>query len=128
MEWPCTCRELFPLMLTGKELVCWTIWTKTIQCFLESVALTHHLQCRFVINFKTGSSETDDIALHFLPQMGSNVIMNSFRNGGWESEESLSDNPFIKGEAFETIIVIKSEGYQVCALKHKSHCAPLKEI
>ncbi|XP_039503336.1 uncharacterized protein lgals4 isoform X2 [Pimephales promelas] len=67
----------------------------------------------FVINFKTGSSETDDIALHFLPQMGSNVIMNSFRNGGWESEESLSDNPFIKGEAFETIIVIKSEGYQI---------------
>ncbi|XP_056099957.1 uncharacterized protein LOC130078471 [Rhinichthys klamathensis goyatoka] len=67
----------------------------------------------FAINFKTGSSDTDDIAFHFIPRMGSNVTMNSFRNGGWESEESVSDNPFKKGEAFEMVTVIKSEGYQI---------------
>ncbi|XP_056099960.1 galectin-4-like [Rhinichthys klamathensis goyatoka] len=68
---------------------------------------------RFAINFKTGSSKTDDTAFHFNPRMGSNVTMNSFRNGGWESEESVSDNPFKKGEAFEMFMVIKSEGYQI---------------
>ncbi|XP_056099958.1 uncharacterized protein lgals4 [Rhinichthys klamathensis goyatoka] len=83
---------------------------------------------RFAINFKTGSSKTDDTAFHFNPRMGSNVAMNSFRDGKWESAESVSDNPFKKGEAFKMFMVIKSEGYQVCALKHKTHCAPLKEI
>ncbi|XP_077087032.1 uncharacterized protein LOC143738852 [Siphateles boraxobius] len=68
---------------------------------------------RFRINFKTGPSDTDDIAFHFNPRMGSIVAMNSFRNGKFESEESVSDNPFIKGEAFEMFTVIKTEGYQV---------------
>ncbi|CAM4585312.1 unnamed protein product [Leuciscus chuanchicus] len=67
----------------------------------------------FGINFKTGQSDIDDIAFHFNPRMGRNVAMNSFRNGGWESEESFSDNPFKKGEAFEMFTVIKSEGYQI---------------
>ncbi|XP_065138700.1 uncharacterized protein [Paramisgurnus dabryanus] len=39
--------------------------------------------------------------------------MNSFRNGGWEDEESVPDNPFNVGQAFEIFIVIKPEGYQV---------------
>ncbi|XP_056099959.1 galectin-4-like [Rhinichthys klamathensis goyatoka] len=68
---------------------------------------------RFAINFKTGSSKTDDTAFHFNPRMGSNVAMNSFRDGKWESAESVSDNPFKKGEAFKMFMVIKSEGYQI---------------
>ncbi|XP_048025192.1 uncharacterized protein LOC125254574 [Megalobrama amblycephala] len=68
---------------------------------------------RFEINFKTGQSEGDDIAFHFNPRMEKKVVMNSFRNGGFEAEESFSDNPFKKGQAFEMFIVIKSEGYQV---------------
>ncbi|KAK9958284.1 hypothetical protein ABG768_010419 [Culter alburnus] len=67
----------------------------------------------FAINFKTGQSEDDDIAFHFNPRMEKNVHMNSFRNGGWGADESFSDNPFKKGQAFEMFIVIKSEGYQV---------------
>ncbi|XDV29799.1 hypothetical protein PO909_032840, partial [Leuciscus waleckii] len=67
---------------------------------------------RFRINFKTGQSDTDDIAFHFNPRMDQNVAMNSFRNGKWESGESVSENPFKKGEAFEMFTVIKSEGYQ----------------
>ncbi|XP_048033095.1 uncharacterized protein LOC125259488 [Megalobrama amblycephala] len=68
---------------------------------------------RFEINFKTGQSSHDDIAFHFNPRMGSKVVMNSFGNKKWGAEESFSDNPFKKGQAFEMFIVIKSEGYQV---------------
>ncbi|XP_048025191.1 uncharacterized protein LOC125254573 [Megalobrama amblycephala] len=68
---------------------------------------------KFEINFKTGQSSHDDIAFHFNPRMGSKVVMNSFGNKKWGAEESFSDNPFKKGQAFEMFIVIKSEGYQV---------------
>lgn len=110
-------------MLTSKELSCWTIWTKAIHCYLESVALTFYFPCRFVINFKTGQSvgNDDDIAFHFNPRIGSKVALNSFRNKKWEAEESFSDNPFKKGQAFEMFTVIKSEGYQVCVLYESLH-------
>ncbi|XP_051953269.1 galectin-4 isoform X23 [Xyrauchen texanus] len=68
---------------------------------------------KFAINFKTGQSDKDDVAFHFNPRMGSKVAMNSFRNGGWQTEEFVSENPFKKGEAFEMFIVPKPEGYQV---------------
>uniref|UniRef100_A0A8C1J188 Galectin n=1 Tax=Cyprinus carpio TaxID=7962 RepID=A0A8C1J188_CYPCA len=68
---------------------------------------------RFRINFKTGPTDKHDTAFHFNPRMGSNVAMNSFSTGKWETGESVSDNPFKKGEAFEMFFVIKSEGYQV---------------
>lgn len=108
-------------MLTSKELFCWTIWTKTIHCYLESVALTFYFPCSFVINFKTGQSSHDDIAFHFNPRMDQKLAMNSFRNGGWEAEESVSDNPFKKGQAFEMFTVIKSQGYQVCFVCVTAH-------
>ncbi|KAF4101770.1 hypothetical protein G5714_018202 [Onychostoma macrolepis] len=75
---------------------------------------------RFSINFKTGSTDKHDTAFHFNPRMGSKVFMNSFRNGKWGAEESVSDNPFKKGEAFEMFFVVKSEGYQV-RIKGKQH-------
>ncbi|XP_026088443.1 uncharacterized protein LOC113062675 [Carassius auratus] len=68
---------------------------------------------RFSVNFTTGPTDKNDIALHFNPRMGSKVVMNSFRNGRWGAEESVSDNPFKKGEAFEMFFVIKSEGFQI---------------
>nr|XP_055030209.1 galectin-4-like [Misgurnus anguillicaudatus] len=68
---------------------------------------------RFSINFKTGRSDKDDIAFHFNPRYNSIVALNSFKNGGWEAEESVPDNPFKMGQAFEMFIVIKPEGYQV---------------
>uniref|UniRef100_A0A9J8C095 Galectin 4 n=1 Tax=Cyprinus carpio carpio TaxID=630221 RepID=A0A9J8C095_CYPCA len=84
---------------------------------------------RFEINFKTGPTDKNDIAFHFNPRMGSKVVMNSLKNGKWGAEESVSDSPFKKGEAFEMFFVVKSEGYQVC----QQHCMfkhriPLEEV
>uniref|UniRef100_A0A673KDZ6 Galectin n=1 Tax=Sinocyclocheilus rhinocerous TaxID=307959 RepID=A0A673KDZ6_9TELE len=87
---------------------------------------------RFELNFKTGPSDNDDIAFHFNPRMDRKVVMNSFRNGGWEAKESISDNPFKKGEAFEMFTVIKSEGYKVYAngkeLYTFKHRIPLEKV
>uniref|UniRef100_A0A673N3L3 Galectin n=1 Tax=Sinocyclocheilus rhinocerous TaxID=307959 RepID=A0A673N3L3_9TELE len=74
----------------------------------------------------TGPSENDDIAFHFNARMDRKVVMNSFRNRGWEAEESVSDNPFKKGQPFEMFIVVKSEGYVVCVLRHKTCSTHLK--
>uniref|UniRef100_A0A8C1J1I0 Galectin n=1 Tax=Cyprinus carpio TaxID=7962 RepID=A0A8C1J1I0_CYPCA len=43
----------------------------------------------------------DDTAFHFNPRLHQKVVMNSFRNRKWEAKESVSDNPFKKGETFE---------------------------
>ncbi|KAF4075339.1 hypothetical protein AMELA_G00233320 [Ameiurus melas] len=52
----------------------------------------------------TGPSYLYDIALHFNPRLNSNcVIRNSETPGG----------PFVKGGAFDIIIVVKPEGYEV---------------
>ncbi|XP_026086128.1 uncharacterized protein LOC113061324 [Carassius auratus] len=68
---------------------------------------------QFEINFKTGQSDSDDTAFHFNSQLDQKVVMNSFRNRKWGTEESVSDNPFKKGETFEMFTVIKPKGYQV---------------
>ncbi|MGL4602200.1 MAG: hypothetical protein ACRCVE_12180 [Plesiomonas sp.] len=86
------------------------------------------LPCRFEINFKTGQAKNDDTAFHFNPRFNANVVMNSFRNGAWEVEEYGPDNPFKMGEAFEMFIVIKPEGYQVCALSHQTHKTPETQL
>jgi len=75
------------------------------------------LPCRFAINFKTGPTDKHDTAFHFNPRMGHKVAMNSSTNGKWGAEESVSDNPFKKGEDFEMFFIIKSEGYQVIVLR-----------
>lgn len=66
----------------------------------------------FEINFKTGDSDLDDIAFHFNPRIGQYVYLNSFRNGGWDKEECVSDKPFIKGAGFYMFIVINSHTYE----------------
>ncbi|XP_016108682.1 uncharacterized protein lgals4 isoform X2 [Sinocyclocheilus grahami] len=98
--------------------------------YLQGVFPTNADQ--FELNFKTGPSDNDDIAFHFNPRMDQKVVMNSFRNGGWEAEESVSDNPFIKGQPFEMFIVVKSEGYvvyvngkELCTFKHR---IPLEKV
>ncbi|ROL51199.1 Galectin-4 [Anabarilius grahami] len=87
--------------------------------YLQGVVPTNADQ--FEINFKTGQSVGDDIAFCFNPRMENKVVMNSFRKSGWEAEESVSDNPFKKGQAFEMLTVIRSEGYQVCVLNESLH-------
>ncbi|XP_043089521.1 uncharacterized protein LOC122335727 isoform X2 [Puntigrus tetrazona] len=87
---------------------------------------------RFRINFKTGPTDKHETAFHFNPRMGSNVVMNSFRNGKWETEEHFSDNPFKKGEDFDMFFVVKSEGYQVHVngkeLHTFKHRIPLEKV
>lgn len=93
-------------------------------CLLEFLVFTMNqileffffLLYRFIINFQTGDSNGDDIAFHINPQLGRHVAINSFRNGSWDTEESVSDKPFIKGASFNVFVVIKSEHYEVYTL------------
>lgn len=71
----------------------------------------------FTIDFLTGQAKGDDIAFQFNPRFGQFIYLNSFRNGSWEKEETITDKPFIKGEAFIIFIVINSEGYEVNIIK-----------
>ncbi|KAK2848358.1 hypothetical protein Q7C36_010040 [Tachysurus vachellii] len=86
----------------------------------------------FVINFKAGPSDGDDIAFHYNPRFGDLTTMNSFRNGNWEMEEKTDHNPFTKGGAFIILVIINSEGYEVfvnglghCTFKHR---IPLEKV
>ncbi|XP_017313557.1 cytolytic toxin-alpha [Ictalurus punctatus] len=79
---------------------------------------------RFEINLQT---EQKYIALHFNPRLYSNsVVRNSHRNGSWEREEVTPRGPFVKGGAFDIIMVVKPEGYEVmvngleyCTFNHR---------
>ncbi|XP_058244525.1 uncharacterized protein LOC131352419 [Hemibagrus wyckioides] len=86
----------------------------------------------FEINLKTGLSDKDDIAFHFNPRIGQYVYLNSFRNGAWETEETASDKPFSKGAAFQILLVLKSEGYDVYVngIRHSvlKHRVPLERV
>ncbi|XP_053478555.1 uncharacterized protein LOC128606449 [Ictalurus furcatus] len=86
----------------------------------------------FEISLKTGLSDGGDIAFHFNPRIGQYVYLNSFRNGRWEKEETAPDKPFTKGEAFQILLVIKFEGYEVyvndvrhCVFNHR---IPLEKV
>ncbi|XP_035240191.1 uncharacterized protein LOC118209140 [Anguilla anguilla] len=69
---------------------------------------------RFHINLQYGQGKGCDKALHFNPRFTPEevVVFNSFRNGGWQHEERSSEMPFRKGEEFELLFIITSEGYQ----------------
>ncbi|XP_047450150.1 galectin-6-like isoform X2 [Mugil cephalus] len=70
---------------------------------------------RFFVNLLCGESESSDIAMHFNPRFDGwdKVVFNSCQNGSWESEEKIRSMPFSKGQAFEMIIIVTSEGYKI---------------
>ncbi|KAK2846647.1 hypothetical protein Q5P01_009646 [Channa striata] len=70
---------------------------------------------RFVINLLCGESESSDIALHFNPRFDGRdkVVFNSCQNGSWQSEEKIRSMPFSKGQTFELVILVTSQGYQI---------------
>uniref|UniRef100_A0A667Y658 Galectin n=1 Tax=Myripristis murdjan TaxID=586833 RepID=A0A667Y658_9TELE len=70
---------------------------------------------RYFINLLCGESESSDVALHVNPRFDGwdKVVFNSRQNGSWESEEKIRDMPFSKGQAFEMIILVNSQGYQI---------------
>ncbi|KAF4075338.1 hypothetical protein AMELA_G00233300 [Ameiurus melas] len=70
---------------------------------------------RFEINLQTGPQYLHDIALHFNPRLYSNsVVCNSCRDGKWDGNHiETPGGPFVKGGAFDIIMVVKPEGYEV---------------
>ncbi|XP_030621082.1 galectin-4-like [Chanos chanos] len=81
---------------------------------------------RFHVNLKFGESADSDIAFHFNPRFRGidRVVLNSFRNGGWEHEEVIHSMPFVQGKAFEMVIGTNSEGFQVNVNWEKFHSFP----
>lgn len=69
----------------------------------------------FVINLRSAESESSDIALHFNPRFTGwdKVVFNSFENDSWGSEEKVRSMPFTKGQPFEIVFMVTTEGYQV---------------
>ncbi|KAF5908090.1 uncharacterized protein DAT39_002218, partial [Clarias magur] len=74
----------------------------------------------FEINFQTRQS-SDDIAFSINPQIVRFLVLSSLRQGSWDSKDFASD----KEAAFNMVIVIKLEGYEVyvnglqyCTFKH----------
>ncbi|CAB1348244.1 unnamed protein product [Coregonus sp. 'balchen'] len=74
-----------------------------------------HEITRFHINLQCGEFEGSDIGFHFSPHFKGwdKVVFNSCQEGEWGSEEKTHNMPFSKGDAFEMVIIINQEGYQV---------------
>uniref|UniRef100_A0A665UE70 Galectin n=1 Tax=Echeneis naucrates TaxID=173247 RepID=A0A665UE70_ECHNA len=70
---------------------------------------------RFFVNLLCGESESSDIALHFNPRFDGwdKVVFNTCQDGSWQSEEKIRSMPFSKGQSFEMVIMVTSQGYQI---------------
>uniref|UniRef100_G3PHK8 Galectin n=1 Tax=Gasterosteus aculeatus aculeatus TaxID=481459 RepID=G3PHK8_GASAC len=70
---------------------------------------------RFFVNLLCGESESSDIALHFNPRFDGRdkVVFNSCQEGCWGSEDKIRNMPFSQGQAFEMVIMVTSQGYQI---------------
>ncbi|XP_010897192.1 galectin-4-like [Esox lucius] len=68
----------------------------------------------FLLNLQGGEAEGSDIGFHFSPHLDDScVVLNNCQGGEWGSEEKIESLPFSKENAFEIIITIIQEGYQV---------------
>uniref|UniRef100_A0A3Q3MM36 Galectin n=1 Tax=Mastacembelus armatus TaxID=205130 RepID=A0A3Q3MM36_9TELE len=78
---------------------------------------------RFFINLLCGESESSDIALHFNPRFDGwdKVVFNSCQDGTWQSEEKIRSMPFQKGQVFEMVIIVTSQGYQISVNGNEFH-------
>ncbi|KAJ8280294.1 hypothetical protein GJAV_G00052860 [Gymnothorax javanicus] len=78
---------------------------------------------RFFINFNCGEMPCCDKAFHlqvcFTPM--ELLLCNSFMHGRWRGEDRVNEMPFARGKAFELIIRIASEGYQLIVNGHLIH-------
>lgn len=82
--------------------------------FLVSISLfCFFYLLRFEINFQTPQS-SDDIAFSINPQIVRFLVLSSLRKGSWDSKDFASD----KEAAFNMVIVIKLEGYEVGFLNY----------
>ncbi|XP_062860528.1 uncharacterized protein lgals4 [Trichomycterus rosablanca] len=101
-----------------------------VAIFVQGTVLANAKEFR--INFQTGLSDGDDIAFHLNPRMGRYTALNSFRSGGWETEESAPLKPFDAGASFNIIIAIRSNGYEVYVNYQKfcrfNHRIPFEKV
>ncbi|KAL0972714.1 hypothetical protein UPYG_G00193820 [Umbra pygmaea] len=76
--------------------------------------IPHHIT-RFFLNLQCGEAEGSDIAFHFNPRFDGwdKVVFNSCQGGKWGSEEKTHHMPFSKKDAFEMVIIVNQEEYQV---------------
>ncbi|KAJ8280295.1 hypothetical protein GJAV_G00052870 [Gymnothorax javanicus] len=73
-----------------------------------------HRADRFSINLLCGEQEGCDNAFHFNPRFVGNVlVLNTFQNGGWQTEQRPGKMPFARGASFELVIAVTAEGYQI---------------
>ncbi|KAJ8280297.1 hypothetical protein GJAV_G00052910 [Gymnothorax javanicus] len=88
----------------------------------------------FFINLQYSQMEGSDMALSINPQFepAEAVMFSAFRNGTFETEHLVEKMPFTKGEAFELLILITADGYQVnangCQLHFFPHCMPVEQV
>ncbi|KAJ8256622.1 hypothetical protein COCON_G00187740 [Conger conger] len=75
----------------------------------------------FAINLQNSGMEGSDVALHVNPRFEESVVFNTCRSGSWEEEERPAEMPFCKGEDFELLIIVTTEGYQVIANGRQFH-------
>ncbi|KAL0972715.1 hypothetical protein UPYG_G00193830 [Umbra pygmaea] len=68
----------------------------------------------FILNLKCGEAEGSDIAFTFNPRFDGvdKVVFNSRQDGKWQ-EEKTECTPFKKNNAFELVIIVNQEEYQV---------------
>ncbi|XP_041850286.1 galectin-4-like [Melanotaenia boesemani] len=70
---------------------------------------------RFFVNLICGESESSDIALHFNPRFDGwdKVVFNSRQDGSWGQQEKIRKMPFSKRQAFEMLIIVTTQNYQI---------------
>lgn len=67
------------------------------------------------MNLQCGSHSGANIALHFNPRYESAgyVVLNSFQNMNWGSEERKHESPFPQGQTFTLQILVEQDEYKV---------------
>ncbi|XP_064157151.1 uncharacterized protein LOC135235529 isoform X2 [Anguilla rostrata] len=84
----------------------------------------------FQINLEGGG----DVAIQVNPQFSGwrGVVFKTRDNGEWQAEEKVNAMPFRKGESFELVFNVTSEGYQVNVdgreLHMYKHRVPLEQV
>ncbi|KAJ7990125.1 hypothetical protein DPEC_G00297090 [Dallia pectoralis] len=76
----------------------------------------------FFLNLQCGEAEGSDIGVHFSPRFDDGcVVLNSCQGGEWGSEERTDSLPFSRDTAFEIVVSITQDNYQV-KVNGQDHC------